>query len=207
MARRYQGYCAWSPMKYFDPDRVVVIANPIPLVKPVDPPLERSEPPQVREAREARNNRKEDIYYKDYSIFTEDERKWDRYYDIEAKLRECIKSTVAPQKKVSLLTIYPSRQWLVNLKEATAQKNDTKKKGNRAEKDKRKRRDNRRSRSRSLLDLEAALLDLVEDKAEIANRAQHVLAPLSRTFHSTRFCWPTCRIWNLIGSIDKRNSK
>ncbi|MCJ1423731.1 hypothetical protein MMC29_001615 [Sticta canariensis] len=80
--------------KYFDPDSVAVITEPVPPVKPVDDtPLERPEPPQVREAREARNNRKEDIYYKDYSIFTEDERKWDRYHDIEAKLRERIKST------------------------------------------------------------------------------------------------------------------
>ena len=107
--------------KYFDPDSVAVITEPVPPVNPVDdPPLERAEPPQVRETREARNNRKDDIYYKDYSIFREDERKWDKYLDIDAKLRERIQSMVSPQKKASLRTIDSVRQWLIELRNSTA---------------------------------------------------------------------------------------
>ena len=44
----------------------------------------------------------------------------DRYHEVHAKLRERIQSTVAPQKKATLRTIYPVRQWLTVLRDSTA---------------------------------------------------------------------------------------
>lgn len=53
-------------------------------------------------------------------MFKEIERKWERYHELEAKLKERIQSTVAPQKKATLRTIYSVRQWLTTLKDTTA---------------------------------------------------------------------------------------
>ncbi len=53
-------------------------------------------------------------------VFEENKRKWDRYHEVNAKLRERIQSTVAPQKKTTLCTIYPERQWLTVLRDSTA---------------------------------------------------------------------------------------
>ncbi|MCJ1426264.1 hypothetical protein MMC29_004167 [Sticta canariensis] len=106
---------------YFDPDSVAVYTEPVPPVKPVDePPLKRVEPSQVRKAREARNERKEYIYYELRNHFRYDEEAWEKYLDMDAKLRERIQSTVAPHKKASLPTTYSVRQSLIELRKSTA---------------------------------------------------------------------------------------
>ena len=88
---------------------------------PVDEPAPAGhEPPQVRNARISRNQRLEDLYFKRFQVFKEYERKWDKFHDIEAKLRERIQSTVAPQKKATLRSIYSVRQWLTALRDTTA---------------------------------------------------------------------------------------
>lgn len=77
--------------KYFDPDSDAVLTEPVKPVRPEDePPPEGNEPPQARNARVARNHRREDVYYKEFGIFKESERKWDKYHDIDARLRERI---------------------------------------------------------------------------------------------------------------------
>ena len=95
--------------------------EPVRPVEPVDePPLKRVEPPQVRKAREARNERKESIYYQLLDIFTYKESAWEKYLDMDAKLRERIQSTVAPHKKASLPTTNSVRQSLIELRKSTA---------------------------------------------------------------------------------------
>lgn len=107
--------------KYFDPDSDAALTEPVEPVMPVDePPPDGNEPPQVRNARITRNQRYEDVYFKRFQVFRENERKWDRYHEVDAKLRERIQSTVAPQKKATLRTIYPVRQWLTALRDSTA---------------------------------------------------------------------------------------
>ncbi|MCJ1266662.1 hypothetical protein MMC22_006547 [Lobaria immixta] len=59
-------------------------------------------------------------YYKDYNIYKEEARHWEKYNDLKVKLRERIQSTVAPQKKVTLCSIYSVRKWLTDLKASTA---------------------------------------------------------------------------------------
>ena len=107
--------------RYFDPGSDATLTEPVEPVMPVDePPPAGNEPPQARNARISRNQRLEDVYFKRFGVFKENERKWDRYHEIEAKLRERIQSTVAPQKKATLRTIYYVRQWLTALRDSTA---------------------------------------------------------------------------------------
>ncbi|MCJ1426997.1 hypothetical protein MMC29_004900 [Sticta canariensis] len=68
--------------------------RPIEPLRPVEePPPEGAEPPQARNARLSRNQRQEDLFYKDHAIFSQNERKWDKAKEVEAKLRERILST------------------------------------------------------------------------------------------------------------------
>ena len=107
--------------KYFDPDTEAALIEPVEPEMPVDEPAPAGhEPPQVRNARISRNQRLEDLYFKRFQVFKEYERKWDKFHDIEAKLRERIQSTVAPQKKATLRSIYSVRQWLTALRDTTA---------------------------------------------------------------------------------------
>ena len=107
--------------EYFDPDSEAVMLRPIEPFRPVDePPPEGAEPPQARNVCLSRNQRQEDLFYKDHASFSQNERKWDNAKEVEAKLRERILSTVATQKKASLRTIYSMRQWLTSLKATSA---------------------------------------------------------------------------------------
>ncbi|MCJ1263357.1 hypothetical protein MMC22_003227 [Lobaria immixta] len=107
--------------RYFDPDSDATLTELVEPVMPVDEPLlAGNEPSQARNARISRNQRLEDVYFKRFGVFRENERKWDRYHEIEAKLRERIQSTVVPQKKATLRTIYSVRQWLTALRDSTA---------------------------------------------------------------------------------------
>ncbi len=99
--------------KYFDPDSDAALTEPVEPLMPVD------EPPQARNARITRNKWYEDVYFKLFQDFREHKRKWDRYHEVDAKLRKRIQSTVAPQKKATLRTIYPVRQWLTVLRDST----------------------------------------------------------------------------------------
>ncbi len=86
--------------KYFDPDNDDEVTEPVEPLMPVDkPPPDGNEPPQVRNARITRNQRYEDVYFKLFQVFGEQERKWERHHKVDFKLRERIQSTVAPQKK------------------------------------------------------------------------------------------------------------
>ncbi len=107
--------------KYFDPDSDAALTEPVePLMAVDEPPPDGNEPPQVRNSRITRNQRYEDVYFKLFQVFREHERKWDRYHEVDAKLRERIQSTVAPQKKATLRTIYLVRKWLTVLRDSTA---------------------------------------------------------------------------------------
>ncbi len=70
---------------------------------PLDEPLlDKNEPPQVRN-----------------SFITRSQKKWDRYYKVDAKLRKHTQSPITSQKKLTLRTIYPIRQWLKVLRDST----------------------------------------------------------------------------------------
>ncbi len=107
--------------KYFDPDSDAALTKPVELLTPMDEqPLDKNKLPQVRNACITRNQRYEDVYFKLFQVFREHEKKWDRYHEVDAKLRERIQSTVAPQKKAKVRTIYPVRQWLKVLRDSMA---------------------------------------------------------------------------------------
>ena len=66
--------------KYFDPDSDAAFVEPEEPERPEDEPFpKRNEPIQVQSARTARNQRHEDLCYKNFGVFRENERKWDRY--------------------------------------------------------------------------------------------------------------------------------
>lgn len=107
--------------KYFNPDDNAEAIEPDTPVRPVDePPPPGPEPPQQRKDRIAGNKERLDIYYRDYNIYKEEARHWEKYNDVKARLRERIQSTVAPQKKSTLRSIYSVRKWLTDLKASTA---------------------------------------------------------------------------------------
>lgn len=84
---------------------------------PIDEPLsDRNKPTQVLNAYITRNQRYEDIYFKRFQVFKKNKKKGVRYPKFNAKFKECIQSTVTPQKKATLCTIYPIQQWLIALK-------------------------------------------------------------------------------------------
>ncbi len=107
--------------KYLDPD------SDSPLIEPVEPLMlvdksspDGNESPQVRNARITRKQRYEDVYFKQFPVLREHKRKWDRYHEVDTKLKDRIQSTVAPKKKATMRTIYPVRQWLTVLRDSTA---------------------------------------------------------------------------------------
>ena len=88
---------------------------------PVDEPfLDGNKPTQARDTRVTRNSRYEDVYFKLFQVFRKNEKKLDRYHEVDAKLRDRIQSAVALKKKATLRTIYPVRQWLTVLRDSTA---------------------------------------------------------------------------------------
>ena len=63
---------------------------------PVDEPLsDGNKPPQVRNARMTRNQLYKEVYFKLFQVYRENKSKWDKYYEVDAKLKESIQSTVA----------------------------------------------------------------------------------------------------------------
>ena len=107
--------------KYFEPDTVAVLNEPVAPAKPVDEPApEGVEAPQVRKARLDRNQRQQDVYYKEYNVHQHEKKDWDEFNRVDAKLRERILTTVAPQKKATLRRIYTARKWLTDLQASTA---------------------------------------------------------------------------------------
>ena len=55
--------------KYFEPDTVAVLNEPVAPAKPVDKPApEKVETPQVQKAHLDRKQRQQDVYYKEYNI-------------------------------------------------------------------------------------------------------------------------------------------
>ncbi len=98
--------------KYFDPDSNAALNELLEPVITVDDPLsDGNEPPQVWSACVTRNQRYEDVYSKPFKVFRDNERKWDRYHEVDDKLKERIQSTVVPQKKATLRTIYTFPKW------------------------------------------------------------------------------------------------
>ena len=60
---------AWQMYKYFKPDIITVLNEPVASTKPVDKPaLEKSETPQMRKSRLDKNYRQQDIYYKEHNV-------------------------------------------------------------------------------------------------------------------------------------------
>ncbi len=107
--------------KYFDSDSDTSLTEQVEPVMQVDELFpDRNESPQVWNASITRNQRYEDVYFKLFQVFREKKRKWDRYHEVDVKLRECIQSTVAAQDKATLRTIHPVRQLLTVLRNSTA---------------------------------------------------------------------------------------
>lgn len=107
--------------KYFKPDTVAVLDEPEPPAKPVDEPApDGVEAPQVRKARLERNHRQEDVYFKLYNVYQHESKAWEEFNRVDAKLRERILTTVAPQKKATLRGDYTVRKWLTDLQAKTS---------------------------------------------------------------------------------------
>ena len=81
---------------------------------------EGNKSPQVQSDRITRNYRHVNVYFKLFGVFKKNKKKWDKYHKVNTKLRECIQSTVAPQKKATLHSIYPVQQWLTAFRNSTA---------------------------------------------------------------------------------------
>ena len=94
--------------------------EPIALVQVVEPAPEKPENNIVQAARLAQNQREEDQYYKQYSLYRDNKKDWNEYTKIESKLQEQIISSVASSKRAPLWTIYSTRQWLTELRNSTA---------------------------------------------------------------------------------------
>lgn len=107
--------------KYFDLDRDATLTKPVKPVMPIDePPPNRNKLSQIRNAHITRNQKNKDVYFKQFQVFRENKKKWDKDHIVNIKLREYIQSIVATQKKATLCTIYPVCQWLIALRDLTA---------------------------------------------------------------------------------------
>ena len=77
--------------KYIDSDSNAALTEPVEPVMPVDKLLfDRNKPPQVWNTHIMRNQRHEDVYFNHFQVFKKNKRKWDKYYKVNAKLKECI---------------------------------------------------------------------------------------------------------------------
>ncbi len=73
---------------YFDPDGDVAFTKPVEPVMPMDEqPPDGNELAQVQNAHITWNPKYEDVYFKLFQNFSEHEKKWDRYHEVNAKLR------------------------------------------------------------------------------------------------------------------------
>ncbi len=62
--------------KYIEPDSDTSLTEPVEPLMPVNErPLDNNEPPQVRRAHITRNQRYEDVYFKLFQVFRENEKK------------------------------------------------------------------------------------------------------------------------------------
>lgn len=77
-------------------------------------------PPPPTAAQEKEHQKNLDYYYKDFAIYKEFERKWERYRDAELKLRNRIHETVNVNKSAALLARKSVREWLITLRSSTA---------------------------------------------------------------------------------------
>ena len=107
--------------RYFNTESDDVYDEPIAPVRPVnEPPPDQNEAPQSRKARADRNKDAMEIFYKEFGIHEFERRKWAKYLDVEAELRDRIQATVAHQKKAKLRATLTVRDWLTDLKALTA---------------------------------------------------------------------------------------
>ena len=107
--------------KYFGPNSDASLTEPVEHVLPVDePPPDGNKPSLFWNARITRNQRYEDVYFKLFQVFRENEMKLDRYHEVDDKLRKRIQSTVARQMKAMLRNIYLVRQWLTVVRDSKA---------------------------------------------------------------------------------------
>ena len=93
--------------KYFEPDTITVLDEPMAPAKPVDEAAPKKvETPQVQKARLDRNQRQQDMYYKEYNVHQYEKKDWDEFNRVDAKLQEQILTTIASRKKSTLQRIY-----------------------------------------------------------------------------------------------------
>lgn len=86
--------------KYFEPDTIIVFDEPIAPAKRVDKfILKRIEILQVQKSRLDKNQRQQNIYYKEYNIYQYEKKDQEKFNKIDAKLRKQILITVTLQKK------------------------------------------------------------------------------------------------------------
>ena len=102
--------------KYFEPDTVAVLDELVALAKPMDKPAPKGDKaPQMQKVRLDRNQRQQNVYYKEYNVYQNKNKDWDEFNRIDAKLREQILTTVVLQKKAILQRIYTAQKWLTDL--------------------------------------------------------------------------------------------
>ena len=124
--------------KYFDPEQTDKFLEPIcpkePYLEPspaapsanLSRPSTRSTPTITGEtqsqqsAREGRNKKKIDFHQKQYNIYKDKKRDWEKSHDVQTKLRDQIKATVAADRTKKLDSDLSVCQWLHDLKASTA---------------------------------------------------------------------------------------
>lgn len=107
--------------RYFSPESDLEFQEPNPPIEPIEEaPPEGAEPPNQQNAREIRNQRRQDVFFRAFTIYRENERKWELFNKESAKLREKIYNTVDPSKRPLLLPERPIREWLTTLRNKTA---------------------------------------------------------------------------------------
>ena len=125
--------------RYFDPAGNAVFIQPVPPFQPVcqeviSPPVvlfasghstksfqtlgDTLDPQAAR--KNARYKEGFDIYSKFYAIYWDKQVQWEKYSEINAKLRDCIKATISSKKAGPLSFKASTQQWFIDLKRATA---------------------------------------------------------------------------------------
>lgn len=75
--------------KYFEPNTVAILNEPVVPAKLVEKPaLEKVEIPQAQKACLDKNQRQQDVYYKEYNVYQYKRKDWDKCNRVDAKLRE-----------------------------------------------------------------------------------------------------------------------
>ena len=127
--------------RYFDPEDFHTFPEPFALVQPLPEllpvagvplatagPSTRSTPapgtvtetPAQQAARELRNKKQLEVFFKDHNLYNQQKRDWEKVAGAQSKLRDRIQSSVAQHNASMLDADLSVRQWLQTLKASTA---------------------------------------------------------------------------------------